>query len=70
MKKLILAVALWAISVNMVDAQTKETKSEKDHRMEWWREARFGMFIHWGVYSQWAGVYHGHERQEAARSGL
>jgi len=46
----------------MVDAQTKETKSEKDHRMEWWREARFGMFIHWGVYAQWAGVYHGHQQ--------
>src|SRR5579862_1135584 len=28
-------------------------------RMEWWREARFGMFIHWGVYSVPAGTYHG-----------
>lgn len=34
----------------------------KDERMKWWREARFGMFIHWGVYAQWAGVYHGHEQ--------
>jgi hypothetical protein len=25
--------------------------------MQWWREARFGMFIHWGVYSVPAGVY-------------
>ncbi|MGN6533231.1 MAG: alpha-L-fucosidase [Ginsengibacter sp.] len=66
MKKLILAVALWAVSVTMVAAQTTESKSEKDARMEWWREARFGMFIHWGVYSQWAGVYHGHEQ---ARGG-
>ncbi len=22
-----------------------------DRRMQWWREARFGMFIHWGLYS-------------------
>lgn len=29
--------------------------------MKWWREARFGMFIHWGDYAQWAGVYKGHE---------
>ncbi len=29
--------------------------------MKWWREARFGMFIHWGVYAQLAGVYNGHE---------
>ncbi|MGN6342197.1 MAG: alpha-L-fucosidase [Ginsengibacter sp.] len=66
MKKLILAVALWVVSANMVYAQTTESKSEKDARMEWWREARFGMFIHWGVYAQWAGVYHGHEQ---ARGG-
>ena len=27
--------------------------------MAWWREARFGMFIHWGVYAVPAGVYKG-----------
>jgi alpha-L-fucosidase len=27
--------------------------------MKWWREARFGMFIHWGVYSVPAGTYKG-----------
>ncbi len=37
-----------------------------DDRMEWWQAARFGMFIHWGVYSQWGGVYHGHQQ---ARGG-
>jgi alpha-L-fucosidase len=26
-------------------------------RMAWWREARFGMFIHWGLYSQPAGQW-------------
>ncbi|HXT11488.1 MAG TPA: alpha-L-fucosidase [Candidatus Angelobacter sp.] len=30
-------------------------------RMQWWREARFGMFIHWGVYSVPAGTYHGQQ---------
>lgn len=30
-----------------------------DQRMQWWREARFGMFIHWGVYSVPAGIYKG-----------
>lgn len=37
----------------------KETKAERDARMAWWREARFGMFIHWGLYSVPAGYYHG-----------
>ncbi|MDF2193322.1 alpha-L-fucosidase [Paraflavitalea sp. CAU 1676] len=31
----------------------------KEQRMEWWREARFGMFIHWGVYAVPAGTYKG-----------
>lgn len=30
-----------------------------DARMQWWRQAKFGMFIHWGVYSVPAGVYKG-----------
>ncbi|MEI6074666.1 MAG: alpha-L-fucosidase [Verrucomicrobiota bacterium] len=35
-----------------------ETKEQRDARMGWWREAKFGMFIHWGVYSVPAGYYH------------
>jgi alpha-L-fucosidase len=37
----------------------KETKEQFDARMKWWREARFGMFIHWGVYSVPAGTWQG-----------
>jgi len=36
-----------------------ETKEQRDARMAWWREARFGLFIHWGVYAVPAGTYHG-----------
>ncbi|MFC2142643.1 alpha-L-fucosidase [Acidobacteriota bacterium] len=36
-----------------------ETAEQRDARMEWWREARFGLFIHWGVYSVPAGTYAG-----------
>jgi alpha-L-fucosidase len=25
--------------------------ADRDARMKWWHEARFGMFIHWGLYS-------------------
>lgn len=38
-----------------------ETLEQRDARMEWWREARFGLFIHWGVYSVPAGTYNGEE---------
>ncbi|PTR01546.1 alpha-L-fucosidase [Mucilaginibacter yixingensis] len=40
-------------------AQSKQLN--RDERMKWWREARFGMFIHWGDYAAWGGVYRGHE---------
>jgi alpha-L-fucosidase len=42
---------------------TSQTQKARDERMQWWREARFGMFIHWGVYAQLAGVYQGHEQE-------
>jgi alpha-L-fucosidase len=56
MKKFLLIACLF--STQLLFAQG----TSKDKRMEWWREARFGMFIHWGVYAQWAGVYHGHQQ--------
>lgn len=28
-----------------------ETKPQFEKRTKWWREARFGMFIHWGIYA-------------------
>ncbi|MFC6098899.1 alpha-L-fucosidase [Olivibacter domesticus] len=52
------------LSTGLAHAQKR---TEKDNeRMKWWTEARFGMFIHWGVYAQFAGVYKGHEQ---ARGG-
>jgi alpha-L-fucosidase len=35
--------------------------SAPEARMSWWREAKFGMFIHWGLYSALAGSYNGKE---------
>ncbi|MGC3958475.1 MAG: alpha-L-fucosidase [Verrucomicrobiota bacterium] len=34
-----------------------ESPAQRDARMQWWREARFGMFIHWGLYSVPAGEW-------------
>lgn len=61
MKKVVAAVVMCCCLWNPISAQTsaKETKEAHDKRMEWWREARFGMFIHWGVYAVPAGYYNG-----------
>ncbi|WP_346320856.1 alpha-L-fucosidase [Chitinophaga sp. YIM B06452] len=44
----------------LLTAQTLSAQTSNDERMKWWREARFGMFIHWGVYAVPAGVYKGY----------
>jgi alpha-L-fucosidase len=38
---------------------TAESSEQRDTRMRWWREAKFGMFIHWGVYAVPAGTWKG-----------
>ena len=35
--------------------------ARSDPRLDWWRAARFGLFIHWGLYSIPAGVWKGRE---------
>jgi alpha-L-fucosidase len=58
MKKLLtLAVVMIVIGMNLTakaqdtPAWAKETKEQKEKRMAWWTNDRFGMFIHWGVYA-------------------
>lgn len=36
-----------------------ETEDARDARMNWWREARLGMFVHYGLYSGLAGDFKG-----------
>ena len=38
-----------------------DSNSKSDKRMEWWRNARFGIFVHWGVYSMLGGEYKGRD---------
>jgi len=41
------------------DSFASETPAQRDARMAWWRDAKFGMFIHWGVYAVPAGIFDG-----------
>lgn len=38
---------------------TKETPAQRAKRMAWFEDARFGMFIHWGLYAVPAGEWKG-----------
>ena len=50
------------------DLLPAESKAQRDARMQWWREARFGMFVHWGLYSGLAGTWDG--KPVATRGGM
>ncbi len=55
MKRIVLIVILFAFVIQHSYSQNKiwdETEAQKKERMAWWTEARFGMFIHWGLYAQ------------------
>ena len=58
MKKAIQTLTILLFVVQGITAQQALTR---DERMQWWREARFGMFIHWGVYSVPAGTWDGRQ---------
>ena len=53
----IIAIVIFAMIAAPLSAA--ETKAQRDARMKWWREARFGMFVHWGLYSGLAGTWKG-----------
>jgi alpha-L-fucosidase len=60
MKKQILIGVLLAVATGQLVAgasDNSEAIKDRDARMEWWREARFGMFVHWGLYSIPAGEW-------------
>ncbi|MFB6455306.1 alpha-L-fucosidase [Chitinophaga sp. Hz27] len=70
MKKLTCCLAAMLAVYSGLYAQTPvkaaasvTTNAAHDQHMKWWREARFGMFIHWGDYAVPAGMYKGQQVQ-------
>lgn len=53
MKKTITLITLLLLNFSAVLSQqiSDIKKLSDDERMAWWRDAKFGMFIHWGAYS-------------------
>lgn len=64
-KLLIVSLALLLINSASIGQTGKqrnylaETKTQKEQRMKWWKDARFGLFIHWGLYAVPAGEWNG-----------
>ncbi|QYM79712.1 alpha-L-fucosidase [Horticoccus luteus] len=47
-----------AVDISAVKQPTRRPAPQNDP-LRWWRESRFGMFIHWGLYAIPAGVWQG-----------
>ena len=59
-RKILLFLAVLSCATPVfADGTIPETPAQHKARMAWWREAKFGMFIHWGVYSVPAGEWDG-----------
>ncbi|MCK0160532.1 alpha-L-fucosidase [Allomuricauda sp. F6463D] len=43
--------------------------SEKQAALEWFKESKYGMFIHWGLYSQAGGVWKGERMEDSKNPG-
>ncbi|MGQ7869270.1 alpha-L-fucosidase [Sunxiuqinia sp. sy24] len=48
-KNLLLLITLAILTPQLIFAQ--ETSQEKEQRMQWFKDAKLGIFIHWGIYS-------------------
>ncbi len=66
MKTLALIVCAAGALLTAQQSTHTETAAARDARMAWWRDARFGMFVHWGLYSGLAGTWDG---KPVAKSG-
>ncbi len=58
-KTLIVFACLMTFAPPAMGQAIQEAPEQRDARMAWWREARFGMFVHWGLYSGLAGSWKG-----------
>ena len=52
-KRIILLIFFLVISATVVNGQSTSTD------MQWWKDGKFGLFLHWGLYSQTAGYWKG-----------
>lgn len=58
-RKLILLCCIACAAARTFGGDGTESRAGRDSRMQWWRDARFGLFIHWGLYAVPAGEWNG-----------
>jgi len=54
---LFLSIVSFTMSIIAQNVETDSGSKQTDPKMQWWREAKFGMFIHWGLYAVPSGKW-------------
>ncbi len=52
-----------ALGLAMVFNLQAKSGNQVTGKMDWWQEAKFGLFVHWGPYCLYGGVYDGYRQQ-------
>jgi len=61
MKKRMIFLGIVSILMFISCSSPSKKESVSENRLQWWDDAKFGLFIHWGVYAVPAGTYQGNE---------
>jgi alpha-L-fucosidase len=62
--KIYISLFIFLLGTLTGSAQTNylnESETEFEQRMKWFTDANYGMFIHFGLYSQLGGIYEGND---------
>ncbi|MEG3655856.1 alpha-L-fucosidase [Arenibacter palladensis] len=51
MKRLIAILLIMTIATNFAQEQAQDTVLQNEQKMQWFKDAKLGVFIHWGLYS-------------------
>jgi len=55
----IFLIFMCVLSISNTSIAQSDTTGNTQH-LKWWQDAKFGLFLHWGLYSQAAGLWKGH----------
>jgi alpha-L-fucosidase len=62
LKHLLLAAVLTSLSITLCQASEQDSSGSSEPvatDVEWFRDAKFGMFVHWGMSSELGGIWDG-----------
>ena len=65
MKKILLIATILLVGTAVPARTPASEPAPASDKMAWWNEAKFGLFVHWGPYSLYGGVYKGHRQKRS-----